>query len=141
MKTGILLALLLLVPGVLADSDTGHESFPRAEEILDQQVPCEELSESDLEELGDYYMEQMHPGEAHERMDAMMGGEGTEELRQAHVSMGIRGYCGTDYAPNMVMDHMGGVGSQAFLLQVSFLVLVVVGAIAIVVAVRRGKKT
>jgi len=69
------------------------EEFEEAKQIIDAKTPCSELSESQLEAMGDYYMEQMHPGEAHEVMDEMMGGEGSESLKQMHIAMAKRIYC------------------------------------------------
>jgi len=73
------------------------------------------LTEEQLEAIGDYYMEQMHPGEAHELMDKMMGGEGSESLRQMHVTMAKRLYCNEDAGGMMgsgqtmgMMNMMGG---------------------------------
>ena len=68
-----------------------------------QEVSCDEISEDDLEQLGDAVMEQQHPGEAHEVMDRMMGGEGSESLRQVHIRMGSRYLgCGTSYSQGMM---------------------------------------
>lgn len=69
------------------------EKFAEAKKIIDAETPCSALSETQLEALGDYLMEQMHPGEAHETMDKMMGGEGSESLRFMHISMAQRLYC------------------------------------------------
>ena len=71
----------------------GEKTFAIAEEIIKQKISCDALTEDKLEILGDYYMEQMHPGEAHEIMDNMMGGEGSESLKQVHVNMAKRLYC------------------------------------------------
>lgn len=54
------------------------------------EVDCENITDSQFERLGDAWMETIHPGEAHERMDAMMGGEGSATLREAHINMGTR---------------------------------------------------
>jgi hypothetical protein len=89
----------------------GEEEFAQAEEIIKQRIPCEELTESQLEILGDYYMEQMHPGESHEIMDERMGGEGSESLRVMHINMGKAFYCGNHGAMSGgMMDTMMGRG-------------------------------
>ena len=41
-----------------------------------QQLDLSKVSNDDWERLGDAVMELQHPGEAHEVMDRMMGGEG-----------------------------------------------------------------
>ncbi|MDP3724516.1 MAG: DUF5676 family membrane protein [bacterium] len=69
-----------------------------------QALPCDSLSEDDLERLGDAWMETIHPGQAHEGMDRMMGGEGSENLRAAHIQMG-RNYLGCD------RSSWGGMGA------------------------------
>ena len=88
-----LICFLILVLGIsfiFADV----EDFAEARKIIDAKTPCSALSESQLETLGDYFMEQMHPGEAHEAMDKMMGGEGSESLRLMHIAIAKRLYCG-----------------------------------------------
>ena len=72
----------------------GEETFAEAEEIIMQKISCDNLTESQLEILGDYYMEQMHPGELHEIMDERMGGEGSGSLKIVHINMGLAFYCG-----------------------------------------------
>ena len=81
--------LMLSFSFVLADMDDLDE----AKKLIEQKVSCDELTEEQLEAIGDYYMELMHPGEAHEAMEEMMGGEGSESLRQVHLNMGYRFYC------------------------------------------------
>ncbi len=84
------LMIFVLVIGIAA---ADNDDFAEAEKIIDAKTPCSKLSEPQLETLGDYFMEQMHPGEAHELMDKMMGGEGSESLRLMHISMAKRLYC------------------------------------------------
>lgn len=86
--------LFILVINIGYGYAHGQETFAQAEEIIKQKIPCDNLTEDQLEILGDYYMEQMHPGELHEIMDERMGGEGSESLRQIHINMGLTFYCG-----------------------------------------------
>ena len=84
--------LLLSVSLVFA-----HEhDFNETKQIIDSGISCDKLTDEQLESIGDYYMEQMHPGEAHEMMDKMMGGEGSESLRQVHINMAKQLYCNED---------------------------------------------
>lgn len=69
------------------------EDFAAAKKLIDAKTPCSKLTENQLELIGDYFMEQMHPGEAHEVMDKMMGGEGSESLRLMHIAIAKRIYC------------------------------------------------
>ncbi|PIN94673.1 hypothetical protein COU53_02550 [Candidatus Pacearchaeota archaeon CG10_big_fil_rev_8_21_14_0_10_30_48] len=83
--------LLVLVAGLVS----AHEhDFTEAKQLVDSGVSCDNLTDEQLEMIGDYYMEQMHPGEAHEYMDEMMGGEGSESLKQVHINMARNIYCG-----------------------------------------------
>ena len=90
----IILLLIILLNIISLVSAHGEETFAQAEEIIQQKISCEELSEGQLEILGDYFMEQMHPGELHEIMDERMGGEGSESLRLVHINIGRSFYCG-----------------------------------------------
>ncbi len=104
-----ILLLLFLVLSAAFVSAHGEETFAEAEEIIKAKVPCESLANDQLEAIGEYYMEQMHPGEAHEAMDEMMGGEGSESLMQMHINMGRSFYCGEHEGMSSgMMDMMMG---------------------------------
>lgn len=108
----VLIALILVSTFVIAH---GEDTFAEAEEIIEQKISCDDLTENQLEILGDYYMEQMHPGELHEIMDERMGGEGSESLRQAHINMGLSFYCGEhEYTSTSFMDNMMGRGMMGY---------------------------
>ena len=107
----LVVAVLALMPSgsILADTENhSPDQWSKAKEIIESGVSCDELSKDQLELLGDYYMEQMHPGEQHELMDKMMGGEGSESLRQAHIFMARRWYCGDAVGMGMMGMMMGG---------------------------------
>jgi len=70
-----------------------------------QKLDCEKINDDDFERLGDAVMEQQHPGQAHEVMDRMMGGEGSESLQRMHIAMGSN-YLGC--AINSEFGMMGG---------------------------------
>lgn len=83
------IATVLLFAGLVF---AGHD-FTETKKIVDSGIGCGNLTGEQLEPIGDYYMELMHPGAAHETMDRMMGGEGSENLKQAHILMARRFYC------------------------------------------------
>ena len=61
-----------------------------------EDLNCDSLSDEDLEKLGEAVMSYMHPNpQVHEEMDSMMGGEGSESLRQAHITM-AKSYLGCE---------------------------------------------
>ena len=90
MFTILIFSMLLLSVSLVS----AHEhDFAETKQLIDSGIGCDKLTDEQLESIGDYYMEQMHPGEAHEMMDRMMGGEGSESLRQVHINMAKRLYC------------------------------------------------
>ena len=105
--------LLVLAAGLVSAHDRED-----AKALIDSKASCDELSDEQLEMIGEYYMEQMHPGEAHELMDKMMGGEGSESLKQMHIQMAKVLYCressrmmssgGMMGGMPMMMNMMGG---------------------------------
>lgn len=105
---GILLAIVLLagIGTVIA-----HGDFSEAENLIDSNLSCSELSDGQLEEIGDYYMEQMHPGEAHEIMHKMMGGHDSLITKEMHISMAKAGYCGESGQGMMGGGMMNMMGS------------------------------
>ncbi|MEW6036621.1 MAG: SHOCT domain-containing protein [Candidatus Micrarchaeota archaeon] len=85
--------ILVLLAGI-AYATMSAEDFSRARQLVDSNASCDSLSDSQLELIGEYYMEQMHPGQAHEAMDRMMGGEGSESLKRQHIQMALVLHCG-----------------------------------------------
>jgi|TARA_B100001971_G_C18140262_1_gene509991 putative membrane protein len=106
----ILLIYLILIISPISVLAHGEETFAIAEEIIKSKTPCDQLTDNQLEILGDYYMEQMHPGEAHNTMDDMMGGVGSSSLEEMHINMGNAFYCGEHEAmgSDMMNSMMGG---------------------------------
>ncbi len=86
-------ALLLVFAILISSLALAQHNFAEAERLIDSGIACSKLSDEQLEAIGEFYMEQMHPGEAHEIMDNMMGGEGSESLKQVHINMAKRLYC------------------------------------------------
>ncbi|MDO8460013.1 MAG: hypothetical protein Q7S74_02810 [Nanoarchaeota archaeon] len=87
---GAVLFIMFLAVATLVSAD----EFDYARTLIQNKIPCNQLNESQLEQIGDYFMEQMHPGELHKVMEERLGGEGSESLRQAHINMGKIFYCG-----------------------------------------------
>jgi len=101
----IILLSVLLTSQVLAQ----EHDFEDIKSLMDSGASCSQLTNEQLEEIGDYYMEQMHPGEAHEIVDNMMGGEGSESLKQVHINMARRLYCNENVYIGYGMMGYGGL--------------------------------
>ena len=108
MKKNLSLAVLafLLVSLLAMAFVFAHENFIGTKQLIDSNISCNELSNEQLEEMGDYYMEQMHPGEAHELMHSMMGGEDSETTKAMHIAMAESAYCGETNSGMMSMMNM-----------------------------------
>ena len=106
--TSILVILLLSIVVVLAQESHDSE-IEEGKKLVESKMSCDKLSNEQLEAIGDYYMEQMHPGEAHEIMDNMMGGEGSESLKQVHINMARRIYCNENIYIGYGMMGSGGM--------------------------------
>ncbi len=109
-KTMFVVMLLLGITMVLAQEDHNRE-IEEGQKIVESKTRCDKLSAGELEAVGEYYMEQMHPGKTHELMDQMMGGEGSESLRQVHINMAKRLYCNEDVGGMMGGGMMNIMGS------------------------------
>lgn len=115
-------AMMHIESSQVESHDDAHESLDEVlPELLTkynkntiQELECEELTDEEFERVGDAVMESMHGGGAHERMDEMMGGEGSESLRQMHVQMGKRYFdCdSTGFVGSIGMTGMGGLGKM-----------------------------
>src|SRR3989339_1272332 len=95
MKKIIFVAIVVLLLNLgLANAITQQE-IKEAKGLIDSKVDCKSLSDSQLEIIGEYEMELMHPGDSHEAMHKMMGlKEGSEPEKQFHISMAKTIYCG-----------------------------------------------
>ena len=99
---------LLGIVAVLAQESADSET-EEGRKLVESNTGCDRLSDEQLEDIGDYYMEQIHPGESHELMDSMMGGEGSESLKQTHINIARRIYCNDDVYIGYGMMGSGGM--------------------------------
>lgn len=90
---GVILLVVFLAIASFSLAHEGDEAIADGQALVASGVSCANITEKELEDIGEYYMENMHPGEAHEQMDAMMGGEGSEQLRQVHIGIARTLYC------------------------------------------------
>ena len=103
----------------IVSAHDGHEQSvgELLDEILLEQnisdvkdIDCVGLSEDQLEVLGDAVMGVMHPDEgAHDLMDQMMGGEGSDSLKARHIIM-AQNYLGCTSGITSRQGMMGGLG-------------------------------
>jgi len=110
MKKAILLSMFwIILFSFLVVAQEEHD-FTESKQLIDSGISCGQLTDEQLEAIGDYYMEQMHPGEAHEYMDEMMGGEGSDSLKQVHINIARRIYCNENVGGMMGGNMMAGRG-------------------------------
>lgn len=94
MKKPLIYLLVLLVLSLSVVSSISKEEITEARNIIDSKISCNELSNDQLKSLGEYLMEQMHPGESHELMDKMMGLEDNQvEDTKFHINLAKTMYC------------------------------------------------
>ena len=108
-KTILILAIFLLSTAAVLAQEGHNNEIEEGKKLVESKISCDKLSYEQLEAIGDYYMEQMHPGEAHEIMDNMMGGEGSESLKQVHINMAKRIYCNDNVYISYGMMGSGGM--------------------------------
>ncbi len=104
------LIIVLLLNLNLANAITQQE-IKEAKSLIDSKADCKSLSDSQLEIIGEYEMELMHPGDSHEAMHKMMGiKEGSEAEKQFHINMAKTIYCGESgmMGGGMMSMMMGG---------------------------------
>jgi len=112
MNKSILFSLMLLLGIFSINLILAHGAINLTEtkELIDSGISCDNLTDEQLEEIGEYYMEQMHPGESHDLMHEMIGiEEGTEEHELLHINLAKVTYCGesvddTNYGMGMMSD-------------------------------------
>ena len=120
-RTVLVIAVVTLLLNLgLANAITQQE-INEAKSLVDSKADCKSLSDSQLEIIGEYYMEQMHPGEAHTLMHKMMGlEEGSDAEKQFHVNLARTIYCGEGGMMNsggMMNMMMGGQNFQSGMMQ------------------------
>jgi len=90
----VIFGIGLMLMSILAWAEEDHkQDIEEGKKLVESKVSCNQLTNEQLEVIGEYYMEQMHSGESHELMDKMMGGEGSDSLKQMHINMAKRLYC------------------------------------------------
>jgi hypothetical protein len=100
----IFLIVLLLSMSSFAYASEGHEAeIEEGRQLVESQVSCDELTDEQLEAIGEYVMESMHPGEAHDLMHERMGVEGDY----------VGGMMGFGMMGNNLVNPIGG-GTMAY---------------------------
>ena len=110
MKKILLFGLLVILFSILIVAQEEHD-FNEAKQLIDSKISCDNLTNEQLESIGDYYMEQMHPGEAHELMHEMMGGHDSEVTKNMHINIASSIYCGETNQSMMGMMNMMASGN------------------------------
>jgi len=106
MKKVLFFIVILLLTISLVNA-VSQEELNEAKALIDSRITCDKLTNNQLEIIGEYYMEQMMPGQAHIRAHQMMGlTEGSDAEEQFHINLARRSYCGENVGVGWGM--MGG---------------------------------
>jgi len=107
----LMASAIFMSPAFAADEPSLSQSL--SDIMASQQVSqasdilCNTVTDDQFAELGDAFMATRHPdAREHEYMDTMMGGEGSDSLRAAHISMG-QAYLGCGVDGNTKYGMMG----------------------------------
>ena len=88
----ILFVMIALIGAVF--SHEGGDPIEEGKILVQSKASCDNLGNEELEDIGEYLMEQMHPGEAHKLMHQMMGfKEGDPAEAQFHINLARSIYC------------------------------------------------
>ncbi len=104
-----MVSILLLILSLVTASEP--EEIAAGKQLVESKVSCASLTNDQFVAIGEYYMEQLHPGNAHELMDQMHGGEGSTQLEQVHQFMAKKFYCNenTSFGMGMMMGYSSGM--------------------------------
>ena len=117
-KFNLIMVFILLIWLAVAVSANEIEEIEEGRQLVLSRVSCNILTNQQLENVGEYYMELMHPNELHEIIDQRMGGEGSESLRLVHINIAKMMYCGERNAMpinmmNLMMNRGGFQGMMS----------------------------
>ena len=107
-KAMIIIGIFLLSVALVSPNGDHQTEVEEGKKLVENKISCDKLNDKQLEAIGEYLMEQMHPGEAHDAMHKTMGiQEGTAYHKQFHVNLAQMMYCGNG---NMMGGMMGSGG-------------------------------
>ncbi len=129
----ILIAGTNIVKASMIDYQNNNASYQKNSDIVyslqdiytsqniknQNQINCSKVTDSQFEKLGDAYMGVGITQEQHDAMENMMGGEGSDTLKQAHIAMG-RAYIGCWANYNSVVPAMSMMSGYGFDYPVNF---------------------
>lgn len=96
--------------------------------LVAQNVSCENLSDFELEMIGDYYLETKYPGDYHRLIDSGFGSRNEEEINQFHRDVAYEYYCQYQPVNQQQLDFVDGTYSAIQLLQL----LIVLGVVYLI---------
>jgi len=99
MKLGVLVLSAVLASatgvGYVAAVGNRQSEIEKGKGLVESKISCDQIKEDQLKAIGEYFMERMHPGDAHDAMHKRMGlEERTEDRDRLHMNMARKMYCG-----------------------------------------------